>query len=344
MLLPYNSKSYQILEDKSNSGQVRPWQDKKCKSILTAQSFQRLGMDEVAANVFSCGTVLAFKVLDDESLRLHSANFCKVRLCPLCAWRRSLKVFGQVSQIMDEATKDKEYKFLFLTLTIRNVSGSELSNSIDQVLKGYRTLFDKKVVKQNIVGAFRALEITHNTNKHSRNYDTYHPHLHCILMVHKSYFHKNYITQSQWVELWKKSVGVEYQPIVHIEKITGTEENLKKAVAETAKYTVKDSDYLNSDTQLQDRAILNLYKSMSGRRLISFRGEFLKIQKRLKLDDCIDGDLVHVSGEDPELRDDVKIVVYKWYRGLFNYFLVDRNNEFVDQNLENVGVNEAGNM
>lgn len=332
MQLPYNPKLYQVLEDKSSTGRVRPWQEKKIKSVITAQSFDRLGMSDKSARMLNCGSYLAFKVSDDDSLTLHSANFCRIRLCPMCAWRRSLKIFSQVSRVMDEATKEQDYEFLFLTLTIRNVSGEELPEAVSKVLKGYRALFYRRIVQKNILGAFRALEITHNTNRHSKSFNTYHPHLHCILMVNKSYFHKNYITQKMWAELWGQAVGVDYEPIVFIEKITSSSSNIQKAVAETAKYTVKDSDYLSPDSALQDDAIKWLDKSLVGRRLISFRGEFDKIAKKLKLDDCIDGDLVHVD-PDQELRDDLRshLVVYRWRIGAFNYFKLDNeSNDFID--------------
>lgn len=340
MLFPYNPKFYQVLEDKSSNGQVRPWQEKKLKSIMTSESYKRLGMVEKANRLYNCGTYLAFKVSDeDNSMVLHNANFCRIRLCPMCAWRRSLKVFSQVSRIMDEAVKDKDHEFIFLTLTMRNVSGEELLNAVDVILKGYRSLFDRAVVKKNILGAFRALEITHNTNHKSKSFNTFHPHLHCILMVNKSYYHKSYITQKQWVALWKDSISADYQPIVHVEKISSSTSNIRKAVAETAKYTVKDSDFLSSDIQLQDYAIHCLDKSMAGRRLISFRGEFDKIQKKLNLDDCLDGDLIHV-GDDVQLRDDVRshLVVYNWRVGAFNYFKLDNNNEYVDKDsfLDNI--------
>jgi plasmid rolling circle replication initiator protein Rep len=298
---------------------------------MTAQSFDRLGMSDKSARMLNCGSFLAFKFAEDDSMVLHSANFCRIRLCPMCAWRRSLKIFSQVSRVMDEVTKEKDYEFLFLTLTIRNVSGEELPSAVTKILHGYRALFDRAVVKKNVLGAFRALEITHNTNRRSKSFDTYHPHLHCILMVNKSYFHKNYITQKKWAKLWGEAVGADYEPIVFIEKINSSASNIQKAVAETAKYTVKDNDFLSADSNLQDDAIRWLDKSLAGRRLISFRGEFDKIAKRLKLDDCIDGDLIHVDPTE-ELRDDLRshLVVYRWRVGAFNYFKLDNDNDYID--------------
>lgn len=328
-------KEYHILSDKSSNGtKEQPWQEKKVKAQLIAQSFERLGNDIKANRLRECGTFLEFKrFIVDNSMKLNNANFCKVRLCPLCTWRRSLKIFGQVSKVMNEATKDKEHKFLFLTLTVRNCKGEELPEVLDMMMNGYKYIFERTKVKNNILGSFRALEITHNTNKYSKSFDTYHPHFHCILMVNRSYFNSrsdNYISQKEWAEMWQQSIKTDYEPIVHIQKISNSKYNIEKAVAETAKYSVKDSDLLNADNELQDRAISYLDKALVNRRLVSFRGEFAKIQKKLKLDDAIDGDLINCDGSDDELRQDLDFVIerYRWHVGYKQYVKLDDSNDF----------------
>lgn len=321
-------KEYTILKDSSSyTDKERPWQDKKIKSEFVAQSFDRLGFVRKSYKLRECGSFLEFKrFLVDDSLKLNKANFCKVRLCPLCSWRRSLKIFGQVSQIMDEAVKDSDNQFLFLTLTVRNCKGEELPKFLDIMLKGYDYIFKRSKVKKSILGSFRALEITHNTDVNSESFDTYHPHFHCVLMVNKSYFHKSYITQNEWSELWQNSIKSEYKPIVNIQKIENSESNIKKAVAETAKYSVKDSDILNENTELQDSAVKILDGALYSRRLISFRGEFAKIKQLLKLDDAIDGDLINCDGQE-EIRNDLDFVIerYSWHIGYNQYIKVEKN-------------------
>ena len=321
--------------DISRNGKEIPWQEKKTKTFSVAESFDRLGNFNKARKLRDCGTFLAFKrYLADNSLKLHSANFCKIRLCPLCSWRRSLKIFGQVSQIMNVAQKEKEHEFLFLTLTVKNCPGKDLSKTLDMMLQGYDKMFKRACIKKAILGSFRALEITHNTNKYSQNYDTYHPHFHCVLMVNKSYFNGhlgNYLTQQKWVDLWQDVIGADYAPLVDIRKIDKTGKGIEKAVAEVAKYSVKDADFLSPDEALQDKAIMVLDEALANRRLISFRGEFAKIQKQLALDDALDGDLVHCDGDD-ELRSDLEFVIekYRWNVGYRQYCLLDDNNEFAN--------------
>lgn len=290
-------KNVVILSDKTKIGEERPWVDKKSKTIQLSDSFKRLGMDKKSLRVKDCGTFLEFKRFHDSSLKLSYANFCKDRLCPLCAWRRSLKIFGQTSRIMDRALEEKKYRFLFLTLTAKNCSGQDLSNQLTKMFKSFNDFTRRKKVKDSILGWFRALEVTHNVNKNSISFDTYHPHFHVILMVSSTYFkNKNlYLKQSDFTDIWKDCLGVEYTPVVHIEAFKNS---TSKAVAEATKYTVKDNDYLiDDDEELTDSAVSVLSRALRSRRLVAFGGRLKEISKELKLDDVIDGDLVNTDSQ-----------------------------------------------
>lgn len=49
----------------------------------------------------------------------------------MCAWRRSLKIFGQVSKVMDHVEKNYNYRYIFLTLTVKNCYGEDLKDTLD---------------------------------------------------------------------------------------------------------------------------------------------------------------------------------------------------------------------
>ena len=123
-------QNYHTLRDFSSTGKERPWQEKKSKSLLVSESYKRLGYDKRSSKIHECGSFLEFKQFADNSLKLHLANFCKARLCPMCAWRRSLKIYGQLSQIIEQITKMGKYRFLFLTLTVENCNECELKDTI----------------------------------------------------------------------------------------------------------------------------------------------------------------------------------------------------------------------
>lgn len=322
-----DNKNNKVLKDIKN-GKEQPWRPHKLTTLELAESFRRLGLKK-SYRVAECGTFLEFKrYLENNDFKLNKANFCKARLCPMCSWRRSKKIFGQVSRVMDKVLEEKDYRFIFLTLTIKNVEGEELSETIDKLFHAYKLLMKRKKVKQSIKGWFRALEVTHNLDEASVSYDTYHPHFHIILMVNKSYFNKPeyYISQEKWTSLWKSCLKVDYTPLVDVRAFkSNTKLKTKKSIAETAKYTVKSDDYIiknksgEIDEELTDDSVWILDSALANRRLTAFGGKLKKIHRQLKLDDVENGDLVNTDND--ELRDDLDYVIerYNWNIGLSNY-------------------------
>ena len=290
---------------------------KKKDALLLADVYDRLGLDGRMARVADCGSFLEYYVTP-EAKTLHSANFCKDRLCPMCNWRRSLKIFGQVSQVMDELER-QQYRFLFLTLTVRNCSSEDLPATVQVLYDGWRQLYHKhKIFRRSIEGTFRSLEITRNLKA-----GTYHPHLHVILAVRPDYFRCGYIPQSEWSYMWRSCCSLDYNPIVDIRTIKPNDKGLSGAVAEVAKYAVKSSDFLRGTPDDMARTAWDFLTALSGRRLCSFTGIFAKVRKALRLDDIDSGDLVQVDGT--VLRDDVAymIVRYRWAAGFY-----ERSTEF----------------
>ena len=313
------------LVDISKSGKEVPWKDKKIRTLLLSESYKRLEMNSKAYRVQECGSFLEFKkYLSTGELKLQGANFCKVRLCPMCAWRRQLKIFAQVSKVMDKALDLKDYRFIFLTLTCKNIYADDVALTIDKLFHAFKKLTERKQFKQSIKGWFRALEITHKLDVNSKDFNTYHPHFHAILMVNKSYFtDKNYyISQEKWTNLWQSCLKVDYTPIVNVKAFkVSSKSKVAKSVAEAAKYTAKDKDYLISDNEeMTDSSVRVLDGALANRRLTAFGGELKKIHKELNLDDAEDGDLVNTDSEE-ELREDVDYIIekYKWNIGYNQY-------------------------
>lgn len=316
-----------VLKDFTTTGKYIDWKNKKLTSLEVSNSYYRIYEDlnlsrykKKAYRVKDCGSFLQFKVFNDGRKKLHSGDFCKDRLCSMCNWRRSLKIYGQVSKIMDKLLDDKKYRFLFLTLTCKNVCGDDLSITLDTLFYAYKKLALKTKFKKSIKGWFRALEITHNLHD-----DTFHPHFHVILCVDSGYFKKSdlYITQDDWTRFWKDCMEVDYTPIVDIRTFkSSSNKDIGKSVAESAKYTVKDTDYIiKNDEEYTDRTVLTLDNAMYKRRLTAFGGIFKKLHKELSLDDNIDGDLVNTNNDDEEIREDLNYIIesYKWNIGYSNY-------------------------
>lgn len=178
---------------------------KRKNALLLADSFDRLGLELRAERCRCCGSMLEFAhsidadgVVSDES-RLHKANFCRDRLCPMCTWRRSLKIFGQVSKVLEYVNWDK-YKAVFVTLTIKNCPLNALKDTIDRIYKAFSRMVQDRRFKESFPGGyFRVLEVTLGKDKKS-----WHPHLHIIFLAKKSYGPRSvvYLKQKDLSEIW----------------------------------------------------------------------------------------------------------------------------------------------
>lgn len=303
-----------ILSDKRGKKEM-PWRVKKIRSIKLSESLRRIGEEKRAVRVLFCGSQLTFMVnTETGEKKLHSANFCKERLCPMCSWRRSIKCFYQVSRVMDRTQVEALTLIpVFLTLTLRNCSGDKLSETLDSIFQGWNRLMANKRIKRIIKGWFRALEVTY-----CKESNTFHPHIHAILMVEKGYFKsKDYIDTCGWIRLWRKALRLNYDPVCDIRKIRNSK---RKSLKEISKYTVKDIDYISDNKELTDMLVEVLGKALKGRRLYAYGGILKQIAKKLNAEK-LDDDLVHID-EDKTVRGDVRqiIVTYRWNMGLANYY------------------------
>ena len=297
---------------------------KKVASILLSESYRRLGRIGKADRVSDCGSFLDFAYAIDEngsmseSGKLHSANFCRDRLCPMCSWRRSLKIFGQVSHIMDCIAGN--YKFLFLTLTVPNCAPDELPATLDRLMVSFKKLMKYKRLKF-VKGFFRALEITRN-----KDTGTYHPHFHCILAVPMNYGKKEYVKHSEWLNLWRKAYKDDSITQVDIRVLKDKDGNrlegeftksMKAAIAEVAKYPLKSSEYLFSGDQvITDDIIRTLSDALFHRRLVAYGGCFKDAFEKMALDDPEEGDLIHLDDSINESLS-MLIVRYGWSCGVY---------------------------
>lgn len=308
----YNIQNDVLIDLKGKK--ITPWREKKERSFLLSQSYYRLKLKKFD-RVSDCSSFLEFHRFSDNTLNLSYANFCRDRLCPMCSWRRSLKIFGQTSKILNYLEINYSYRYLFLTLTVKNVFSFELSETIDNMFYGFKKMFQFNSIKKMCKGTFRALEVTYNKNDGS-----FHPHFHIIIAVNKSYFDdkKQYLKHDDFRNLWKKSMDLDYEPQVNIKAFSKN----WTGVAEASKYSVKDSDFLISDNEeLTDKLVSVFDSVLKGRRLASYTGALKKAHKILNLDDCIDGSLIHTDDETrPDL--DYVIEVYNWNIGIGNYTLI----------------------
>jgi hypothetical protein len=198
-------------------------------------------------------------------------------------------------------------------LTCRNVQADELSQTFTHLVKALSRFFASKPVKAVVLGSFRALEVTVSRAK------GYHPHFHLLLSVPKTYFSKGYLTQEQLTELWRRALGVDYVPIVDVRAVKASGKGLAGAAAETAKYTLKASDYIDAeDWDYTDRNVSTLHLSLKGRRSYAFTGNMKETYRQLygtadlevASADLVAADLQRC--ECPVCQSDLAETVFRW--------------------------------
>lgn len=232
--------------------------------------------ERYAERISNCSGILRFAVEDKDSqkkFKLKEARFCRVRHCPICQWRRSLMWQARFYAALPEVLKvHTNAKWLFLTLTVQNCDISDLRTTLQAMGKAWQRLIKRKAFKP-IKGWIRTTEVTKGKDGSA------HPHFHCLLMVKPSYFKKNYISQSSWVELWQQCMRLHYLPNIDIRRVKGRKEEdedqaLKRAVSETLKYAVKPSDMISDKDWF-----LELTKQVHKLRFIASGGLFKDILK-----------------------------------------------------------------
>lgn len=245
-----------------------------------------------------------------------------------------MKIFAQVNRIMSNIEKD--YSFIFLTLTCKNVDGRSLNKQIDKLIAAFKALCLRKQFKTAVRGWCRAFEVTYNWSS-----EEYHPHFHVILAVDKDYFTSaRYITQDEFCVMWQSCLDVDYKPIVHVKKFTESEKGKGKEVAEVAKYTIKASNVManlqpvstySQDIQAEvkrvtdkitDEIVFVLDAALRNRRLMGYGGIFKTVRQKLKLDDDIDSDLIRTADKGGDMATvdlPFEIERYRWNIGLRNY-------------------------
>lgn len=312
----------EILKDYSSTGKERPWKLHKQENLQLVKIYKtarekniNLITDSRLFDLEHCADTLLFAENAEGKKKLKSANFCRLRLCPMCQWRRSLKMFGQVQTITDKILeRDKSTRFLFATFTVKNVDAENLETCINilnnkflYLVSRNKTFAPAKKLKQNLLGYLKAVEVTYNTKD-----KTYHPHLHVIFAVKSTFFKnkQNYMTKKEWIELWQQALGVDYKPQTDIRAIkSGT----AKAVAEVAKYPVKTAPILSLPDDEAVEVLKTLTLSLHKKRFVAYGGIFKTIKQELKLTDVeTDKDLVNVNTEQQERFNAVIAVLFKY--------------------------------
>lgn len=258
-----------------------------------------------------------------DNMKVHKADFCKNRFCPMCAWRKANKDALAISVMMEYIVDKEEKDFLFLTLTAPTVQADQLENEIKKFNLSFKKMFERKELKSVVKGYIRKLEVTYDGDKFitkdmykkrssyydkrglkfgddNPNYDKYHPHFHVLIAVDKSYFTNNrvYLSRNRWLELWQEATDDYSITQVDVRKF---KKHIKDSeVYEIAKYSAKDNDYLQSEEVFDV-----FYKALKCKRILVYSGLFKDANKKFK-----NGELKKYMKEDT--TEYVYLILYTW--------------------------------
>lgn len=319
-------KLYKTIKNKSKSVNLvcpedlinQIYKPKKEEAIRISKLFVSVlnqSFDDVnsrALKMFQCGDYITMAtpynkntgdLILNKSKITHS-NFCKDRFCPLCSYRLSRKVASNLMKCV-LTLRDCGKRFLFLTLTLPNVPGRDLKDTIKLLNKGWSRFFHRRRVQCAFRGYFKDIEITYNPKD-----DTYHPHIHLLVDVNKSYFDsKDYISfellQTLWTECNQElfddyNSTHEYQIksfVVDIRSVSDDDENYIHSVKELSKYLCKSSAVIETTLPV-------LYNSLYRVRSYEYIGDFRVCYQALGCNENIIDEL--------DQNDDIEYLITHW--------------------------------
>lgn len=304
-----------------------------CFSALSGGDRDLYDFAVKARRVSDCGSYLKF--VRDVGLvgshKLIGANFCRIRLCPMCEWRKAMKNFANTSRILSYL-RGLGYEFVFVTLTIRNVSASGLKSAVKHLQSSFKRFQRRKETcgyplwKGNppFLGYQSTIEVTRNNDRSSEWYGTYHPHLHCVFVVHKNYFHGNkYLSRQRMLEIWRECARDEGITQVDIRAVRRNRrkkmDDISAAVAEISKYCCKPSDFLDRVDEVERVDVVwTLFDALRGVRLISRGGLVKSTFRDLRLQEEESGDLTDFGLSESEKHELYYLITLQWGMGVYH--------------------------
>ena len=301
----------------------KPWDSHRAIADTVQNLYRSARLDKYADRIQTCGKLLEFALKSDDQgdvgIKLQSAHFCRVRHCPVCQWRRSMKWQAKMFSAMPEINKAyPTHRWIFVTLTRRNCDLVDLRTDVDDMNKAFKRLSQLKAFPA--IGWIKSLEVTRNSETGQA-----HPHFHCLMLVPASYFGKSYIKQEEWRSLWQRCMRVDYLPVVNVKavkpkknKLTDELDDIGQAIVETLKYSVKEEDLVADEDWLSELT-MQLHKT----RAIAIGGVLKNFLKEEKEDD----DLIHIEEDKTIIEEEEALkIFFGWRESLLRYRKIESIN------------------
>jgi plasmid rolling circle replication initiator protein Rep len=212
------------------------------------------------------------------------------------------KAYKMLPQLLTDYPKAR---WLFVTLTVKNCAITELRETLVWMNKSFKRMSELKAFPAD--GYIKTVEVTRGKPPAL----SAHPHFHILMMVKPSYFSHGYLSQAKWVEMWQKSLRIDYKPILDVQALKH-QDSLVGLLAEVIKYSVKESD-LTADREW----FLELTRQMHRTKAIAVGGILRDYLRELEQEPQ---DLI---GQDNEGDIDEGHLYFGWKRQKKKYKLVE---------------------
>ena len=286
--------------------------EKKLQTNDIIFKFYNTGFTKESEKIKQCGNYLEFifkehQITKDTKKKLANANFCKNRFCPVCSWRRTRNITGQLKEAFTAIQEKEKIATLFLTLTVNNPDVKDLKDTIAKMNKAFKRMSETKRFKNAILGYFKSIEILGDKTPNGQA----HPHFHILLVVKENYFKKSdYINQKEFLQMWRDATRNQNITQVDVRRIKSKNENfsdIDSAIAETVKYAVKHSDLCKRTNE----DFYYLYTQTKNLRFISAGGILKDHLNLIKIDE----DLINLKKENEALWIEICRLIYTWQNG-----------------------------
>ena len=296
----------------------KPWDTHRSEAQTMEGLLRKYADDErikhLLDRIAQCSPWLIFAhTTPDErnrTFKLHETTFCRVRTCPVCQWRRSLRHVARFLEALPKiAAEYPNHRWLHLTLTVKNCPVENLRETIVELNKSWKRLMNLKSFKTAVLGYVRNIEVTRSADGSA------HPHMHILLVVPASYFKKSslYIRHDEWREMWRDSARLDYDPQVGVRAIKKTGDDTEREVREVMKYATKP-EHLLEDAEWLVQYIYQVHNL----RFLSAGG---LVKKHLSTEEVNEDEMI-VPGQEDVVDDSgvLALTRFNWHRKKAGYY------------------------
>lgn len=243
------------------SDYIAQYESKHDEGARIAARLLDIGQDRRASAILSCGTYTrGTECPECGAFHVYSTLLCRDRLCPVCAWKSSRRLFYRAVAAIQTLELEYSHQYLHCVLTLQHSKGDCLRDHLNILTRAYGR-FRRFSAMKSVDGSLRSIEITHGEHG-------FHPHIHAILTVPRTAAH---ITQDAVCDAWRRALNSEYSPQVNLTEAysADAEGDVFSAVAEACKYALKPGML----PELDDADLREFIDAVRGVRMVSSDGD-----------------------------------------------------------------------